>query len=278
MQICIVDNSTAKIDWESFLTPEETQRIEVFRQPEHVGLGENWNTCIRQARGHLVHILHDDDWILTGFYDEITQLNKKHPEAALLATRSFTTDSDGVLIGISQRLRCHESFSSDFNIFVEMNPLLCPSIVFRRDFSELNGGFISDFRHCIDWEMWLRGTVKNGLIVSKHPLCCYRVSKDSDSGESIKKATNLTDYLKIYLFSKKSIFEFPINRSIKFLIAWALSQEAEMKSRGETEAAARARKVLDTILPLAPSPKNPKLKWLLHGVGNKLKTLAEKIP
>jgi glycosyltransferase involved in cell wall biosynthesis len=76
MQICIVDNSTETINWQSFLTDEERKRIQVFNQPTHVGLAANWNTCITQSRGHLIHILHDDDWILPGFYHEILRLSK----------------------------------------------------------------------------------------------------------------------------------------------------------------------------------------------------------
>lgn len=277
MQICIVDNSTETICWDDFLSPVERKRIEIFYQKEHVGLADNWNTCIRQSTGHLVHILHDDDWILPGFYKEIQQLNNDNPQSALLATRSFTTDSDGVIMGISHRLKSHESASSDFSIFVEMNLLLCPGIVFKRDFCEQNGGFISNFRHCIDWEMWLRATVKNSFVISHKPLTCYRYSDVTDTAKAVKEATNLEDYLKIYLFSKEKIPNFPLIRSLNYLVGRALSQEAEMKARGDTEAASLARKFLDKLLDPSPPAKNQKLKWLLHGIGNQFKALAEKI-
>ncbi|MEI8294343.1 MAG: glycosyltransferase [bacterium] len=273
MQICIVDNSTETIFWENFLSSEERKRVEIFKQPVHVSLGDNWNACIQQSRGHLVHILHDDDWILPGFYEEIQKLNNDNPLSALLATRSFTTDSDGVLQGISQRIVSHETVSAEFNIFVEMNPLFCPSIVFKRDFCEQNGGFISYFRHCIDWEMWLRATVKSGLTISQQPLCCYRYSSDADTHKAVKYATNLQDYLKIYLFSKETIADFPFNQSINYLIARAISQESEMKARGDLEAAALARKFVDTLCPPKPSTK---IKWLLHGIGNMFKNLAKR--
>src|SRR6266478_2759297 len=44
-------------------------RVTFHRELENRGLANSWNRCLERARGHWVHILHQDDIVLPGFYD-----------------------------------------------------------------------------------------------------------------------------------------------------------------------------------------------------------------
>ena len=46
-------------------------RIAVHREPANNGLAGIWNRCIERARGEWVHILHQDDIVLPGFYEHL---------------------------------------------------------------------------------------------------------------------------------------------------------------------------------------------------------------
>ena len=46
-------------------------RVTVHREPKNNGLGRIWNRCIERARGEWVHILHQDDIVLPGFYKHL---------------------------------------------------------------------------------------------------------------------------------------------------------------------------------------------------------------
>jgi glycosyltransferase involved in cell wall biosynthesis len=66
MQIEVVDDCSANNVVEPVVKGICSDMISFYRQPRRVGLVSNWNTCIERARGHLVHILHDDDFVAKG--------------------------------------------------------------------------------------------------------------------------------------------------------------------------------------------------------------------
>src|SRR5437879_1253487 len=71
MQIGVVDNCSTEVDTEAFIRKIAGDRIEFYRNPQNVGTYLNCNQCIVHARGQWVHILHDDDAVLPGFYREL---------------------------------------------------------------------------------------------------------------------------------------------------------------------------------------------------------------
>ena len=81
----------------------------LFIASQRVGFVSNWNTCIDRARGHLVHILHDDDFVAPGYYEEIYALTNKYPDLGLYATRSFFIDEESVVTGVIPRWRFGDS-------------------------------------------------------------------------------------------------------------------------------------------------------------------------
>src|SRR5947208_12120355 len=46
-------------------------RVTFHAEPQNLGLANCWNRCIERARGHWVHILHQDDIVLPSFYDRM---------------------------------------------------------------------------------------------------------------------------------------------------------------------------------------------------------------
>jgi glycosyltransferase involved in cell wall biosynthesis len=237
MQICIVDNSTEIIDWDGFLTPQERQRIEIFRQSEHVGMAENWNACITQSRGHLVHILHDDDWILPGFYDEIKRLESLNSSAALLATRNIFLDTHDVWTGISPILETTGKIFTNLNEFFFTNPIQCPAIVIRRQFYEKHGGFLTSLKHTLDWEMWHRSIHVCGGVVSNKVLSFYRMHDSNDTTIAMQTASNLKDRLKCMLIFQKRNPEYPFLEGVKSIIRETEIQENILIAKGNQGAA-----------------------------------------
>ena len=67
MQIEVVDDCSSD-DPKAAVDELGDGRVGFYRQPANVGHVRNFNTCIRRARGHLVHILHGDDAVREGFY------------------------------------------------------------------------------------------------------------------------------------------------------------------------------------------------------------------
>src|SRR5262249_8146765 len=105
MQIEVVDNCSTENDVMSLVNRSYGDRISFYRQPKHVSMAQNLNTCIQRARGTFIHILHDDDLVAPGYYTEIETLSHKYPNVGLYATRHFFVDDDSIITGILDRIR-----------------------------------------------------------------------------------------------------------------------------------------------------------------------------
>lgn len=240
MQICIVDNSTEKIDWVSLLSPLEFRRIELFTQDKHVSMVENWNTCIIQARGHLVHILHDDDWVMRGFYEKLTTLSNIFPDCKLIATRSFFTDNEGHFSGVTRRVKSLEQASHNIEAFHTGNPLQCASVVIRREFYEQEGGFHPKLVHTADWEMWLRAISKGSGVMVPDVLAAYRVFPENDTGRLMRTAENLRDRERSIAVAAAGNIEFNAARARSALVAFAFEQYRRFEASGDNLASRAA--------------------------------------
>ena len=71
MEIVVIDDHSPNNLSEQIVASLWLGRVRYYRNETTLGLAGNWNQCIRLSRGHWVHILHQDDLILPGFYDRL---------------------------------------------------------------------------------------------------------------------------------------------------------------------------------------------------------------
>jgi glycosyltransferase involved in cell wall biosynthesis len=169
------------------------ERVSYFQNPINLGLAGCWNACIVRAKGVWVHILHQDDYILPGFYQRLEKAAQSRPEVGLIATRSFGVDKDGILESITPRLACLEMGSTAVDAFFYSNPLRCPGIAVRRAFYEEHGGFRDDLPFTLDWEMWVRAISRSGGIVTPEILAAHRGTPGNETERFLRSATGLPD-------------------------------------------------------------------------------------
>ena len=67
-QVEVVDDCSGKVDSRAVVNQWGRGRVAYYSQPLNVGPQANFTTCVQRAVGHWVHILHDDDMVLPGFY------------------------------------------------------------------------------------------------------------------------------------------------------------------------------------------------------------------
>src|SRR5260370_26772862 len=70
-------------------------RVAVHREPKNNGLAGIWNRCIERARGEWVHILHQDDVVLPGFYDHLCRGISCNPHVGMAFCRVPISDANG---------------------------------------------------------------------------------------------------------------------------------------------------------------------------------------
>lgn len=243
MQICIVDNSTEIINWNSWFTGKEAIRVEVLKQPRHVIMSENWNTCIIQARGHLVHILNDDDYILPGFYAEFEKAAAAYPQVAGFFSRCLVVNESGELQWLTDRITHLEKPSNSPSGLLYGNQIYTPGAVVRRSFYETNGGFLPSLTFVVDWEMWLRCiTLGSGLFINK-PLACYRFSAGNGTARAGKTAENIKDSLRLGEILSARVPGFDRQRFVRVFADMALEQKKVFEA-GENPEAAQANYAL----------------------------------
>ena len=176
MQIEVVDDCSENSEAEAIVNEIGCDRISFYRQRHRVGFVSNWNTCIERARGQLVHILHDDDFVATGYYEEVNALRDKYPDLGLYGTRSFIVDEESVVTGVYPEAHLIWSLPnrSAMPFFYE-NPIRFPGVTVRRTSYETLGGFRPDLGFVADWEMWARISDRHGVcLISRNPLTFYR--------------------------------------------------------------------------------------------------------
>ena len=154
-------------------------------------MSANWTTCIERARGHWVHILHDDDVVVDGFYTAYTRCIKKHPEVVAVFCRGISVDRAGEWMTLmpSPPDRTGSGVLREaLGPLITKNFICAPAMVVARDVYEKVGGFSDLFRQCPDWEMWMRVAAIGPLGYLHRPYLLYRVHTGSGTASFGRKA------------------------------------------------------------------------------------------
>jgi glycosyltransferase involved in cell wall biosynthesis len=238
MQIEVVDDCSSHNESEAIVKAICPERISIYRQPRRLGLVGNWNACIERALGRFVHILHDDDFVESGYYREIESLAEKYPDVGLYSTRCFFVDADSIISGITDRVRELERPGRSAVPFFYAVPIQFPGVTVRRTSYEVFGGFRSDLKCLIDCEMWARVTSGHGAVVSTNIRAFYRVSDENESTRVLKTGEAVRDVCRLSeIFSQRyREFSVDVGRANASRLAWELYHK--FKSRGDDAAAA----------------------------------------
>ena len=191
MQIEVVDDHSAD-DPRAVVDEVGRGRVAFHRQPENVGHVRNFESCLRRARGHLVHLLHGDDFVLDGFYDTLGRALLEHPEVGAAFCRQHYVDEDGRRKSISPLERTESGLLDDWLARIALEQrILTPSIVVRRRVYEQLGGFDRRLVCAEDWEMWVRIAARFPVWYEVEPLAAYRMHSASNTGRHVRSGEDI---------------------------------------------------------------------------------------
>ena len=159
-----------------YLVRDERIRFEV--NAENLGMVENWNYCLRQARGEYIKYIFGDDKLSTpGALGKMAAMLNSNPGAILAVSARKVMDenskwidtwnnmgNDGLYRGRSAIIRC---LGRGQNLIGE------PSVVLFRKAQAIRG-FNTAYRQIVDLEMWFHLCEQGDLIYTREPLCCFR--------------------------------------------------------------------------------------------------------
>jgi len=195
MQIELVDDGSMAFDPQRFLHDVAGSRVSFYRQPQHMGIGGNWNTCLERARGHWVHLLHQDDLVLSGFYCRLREGIEKEPGIGAAFCHNFLMDSEDRRYVPPSRIKpSTPGILTDWleYVFVGLS-FTTPSIVVKRSVYERLGGFDMSFDYALDWDMWKRIASQYPLWCEPEPLAGSRRHDQSTTRKLMQTGTNIAE-------------------------------------------------------------------------------------
>ena len=215
MQIEVIDDCSTTNDPEAIVKKVGRGRISFYRNPKNRGAISNFNACVERSRGQLIHILHQDNSILPGFYDCISRVAAKWPDVALYATRAFVVDEDGNIQSTTDRITSLEVPSNDIEPFFYATPIRTPAVVVRRDAYEMFGGFRPELVLLADCEMWLRAIEKGRGVICPAVLCNHRSSTTTETSRLQRSGEAALDIERLNTMLASKYPTFNVNRGAR---------------------------------------------------------------
>jgi len=193
MQIEVIDDCSTKDDPEKVVAELGRGRVEFFRQPVNRGIPQTFNTCIERARGEWVHILHGDDMVLPGFYEEYGRLIASNPDAVMVVGQVVIIDEKDRWMGLYGPLPNDQTgIVYDFTLRQAIRQLgQFPGVVVRRDSYERVGGFCTLLTHTADFDMWFRVGQLGPVLGTERPFAMYRIHDAADTSKHRVLGTNI---------------------------------------------------------------------------------------
>ncbi len=207
MQIEVIDDCSTDGDVEALVNEIGKERIYYYKQNKNIGSLRNFETCINRSKGKYVHLLHGDDRVEDGFYNEMEALFIKHPEAGAAFTNFNYIDHTSKKLSIKnipilETPGIIPNFIDQISIKQLIQP---PAIVVKRTTYEVLGSFFA-VHYGEDWEMWVRISSKFNVAYSPKYLASYRVDHGIGishlsfrNGQNVKDIKRVINIIQNYL-------------------------------------------------------------------------------
>jgi glycosyltransferase involved in cell wall biosynthesis len=198
MQIEVIDDCSRDGDVKKLVEETGQGRVAFFQQPHNRGSLRNFETCLNRARGHYVHLLHGDDLVKPGFYNEIEALFSSFPTAGAAITNYNWVDEAGVETAPTRQLRSEPGILDNWLYKIASKQLLQPpAVVVKREVYETLGSFFA-VHYGEDWEMWIRIAAHYPVAYTPKCLATYRGGHSTNiSSQAVLSGQNIRDLKKV---------------------------------------------------------------------------------
>lgn len=184
MEIIVLDNGSEPA-LGALIEQLAGNTIRYYRRNKPLPLQHNWNSALGLCSGQWIHMLHDDDLVLSGFYERLAAGIEAGGEQLGVASCGYElVDEHNRVLGRSH-LRSGfrgvaENWIDDIGVANVINP---PCPVIRREAFEKLGGYRTDFTYTIDWEMYMRLACHYDWWLEPEHLARYRIHAFNVSAE-----------------------------------------------------------------------------------------------
>ncbi|MFB2983176.1 tetratricopeptide repeat protein [Microseira sp. BLCC-F43] len=160
MEILVVDNASTPPMFE-MVNYLGGGIIRYYRHPQNIGAVGNYNAGIALSRGQWVHVLHDDDCVLPGFYARLQQSLENCPDSVGVACTGFEyINEKGEVLETGEVVSLYgeqRGIIQDWLSRIGVCGLVTvPAMVIRRTTHERLGGYYPELAEIADWEIFKR--------------------------------------------------------------------------------------------------------------------------
>ena len=153
------------------------RRIRAFAQPKNLGMVENWNWTLRQARGHYVKFIFGDDCFAdAAALTRLVRALDEHPDASLATSARLLIDEDSRVVGKRDELSPGVHRGADVIrqcLMRNRNLIGEPTAVLFRAHAAARG-FDRSLQQIVDQEFWIHLLQRGDLVHLAEPLCAFR--------------------------------------------------------------------------------------------------------
>ncbi|MEJ6484833.1 glycosyltransferase [Nostoc punctiforme UO1] len=159
MEILVIDDASTPPLYE-LVNGIGAGLVKYYRNPQNLRQQGTWNLAVTLSRGLWIHLLHDDDYVLPGFYTRLQESLEDAPDSVGAAFTGYENVNEKGEVVFCQKLYGEnrgiaENFIQKIGV---ANPLNPPAVVIRRATYERLGGYHPELTSTLDWEFYKRVT------------------------------------------------------------------------------------------------------------------------
>jgi glycosyltransferase involved in cell wall biosynthesis len=183
VRVIVVEDCGPDPSLESFVRQEFGSRIDYFRNPRRRGLFGNWNACLDYCRTPWLSILHDDDYLASGFAEALVWLSAQAPNCGLYFGKTEFVNEEGQLVDLGDLWPVRTPWRKvELADTLRTTPLPFPGHIFRVDHARQIGGFRESSQFCGDWEMWSQLIARYGAAQTRATVAYKRAHMSKERG------------------------------------------------------------------------------------------------
>jgi len=250
MQIAVVDDASAPgVVHRLVRSVDHEGRVEIVTNDRRLGLSGNWNRAIALARGELVHLLHQDDFVHPGFYAQLGSGFDRAAGIGMAFCRCRIVDADERLVKMTSRQRWLPGVLSNWlPTIAERQRIQTPAAIVARSTYETVGGYRGDLCHALDWEMWVRIAARYDVWYEPRPLAAYRRHVANETTRLAASGEVWPDMARAIRIIARSLPASLRDRSVAASVRWHVASAMRTAERQlEAGAAAAAADTLRTV-------------------------------
>lgn len=190
---CSTDNTREIVDNYRQLD----RRIKLTVNCENLGMVNNWNAVLSEARGEYVRFLFGDDLLASAdaIREMVVQLDAD-PGISLIASARYLVDERSVKTATAAAFSGSRSFIGtdvvNRCLFEQKNLIGEPSIVMFRK-SQACRGFDPNFSQFVDMEMWFHLLEQGKFYFINEPLASFRIHSEQQTKRNVSNLVHIEE-------------------------------------------------------------------------------------